>query len=167
MKDIIILSGSHRKNGNSARIVEFLSKELDIKSVSLMDYTIAAFNYEQSYPTDDEFMALIQEILPYKTIVFLTPMYWYSMSSIMKTFFDRITDLLHKYNEIGQQLKGKSMALIYHSNGKAEEYFVSPFSNTATYLHCTFTGSCHLNMSQNTLSERHKNQLIDLISCCK
>ncbi len=43
----------------------------------------------------------------YDVLIFATPVYWYSMSGIMKVFFDRITDLLTIKKDIGRKLKGK------------------------------------------------------------
>ena len=54
-------------------------------------------------------------IQKYDTIIFATPVYWYSMSGTLKTFFDRLSDLLHYKKELGRQMRGKKMAMISNS----------------------------------------------------
>lgn len=44
-------------------------------------------------------------------IIFATPVYWYSMSGLMKTFFDRLTDLVTIQKSVGRKLKGKETFL--------------------------------------------------------
>ncbi|WP_278019869.1 flavodoxin family protein [Flavobacterium ginsengisoli] len=92
-KKVIIL-GSSRKNGNTAKIVDKLSKEHNIDVVNLSDYKISHYDYE-SKNLGDDFLPLIRGIIEkYDTLIFATPIYWYNMSGIMKVFFDRISDLI-------------------------------------------------------------------------
>ena len=52
-------------------------------------------------------------MVQYEQIIFATPIYWYAMSAQLKTFFDRMTDLLTIHKPLGRQLrKGKKMFLI-------------------------------------------------------
>ncbi|MFW5760799.1 MAG: NAD(P)H-dependent oxidoreductase [Cyclobacteriaceae bacterium] len=65
----------------------------------------------------------------YDLLIFAAMVYWYSISGIMKVFFDRITDLLTIEKNLGRQLRGKYMAAISCCNGNnLEENFWLPFS---------------------------------------
>ena len=83
--------------------------------------------------------------LEYDTIIFATPIYWYTMSAQLKTFFDRISDLLHAKNkQIGRQLRGKQMAII--SCGSDDEIFNGfemPFCESANYLGMKYLRHIH------------------------
>lgn len=58
-----------------------------------------------------DYLNLMKQILDkYETLILATPVYWYSMSGIMKVFFDRLTDLLTIEKEFGRKLRGKKTA---------------------------------------------------------
>lgn len=60
---------------------------------------------------NDDYLNLMKQILDkYETLILATPVYWYSMSGIMKVFFDRLTDLLTIEKELGRKLRGKKIA---------------------------------------------------------
>lgn len=60
---------------------------------------------------NDDYLNLMKQILEkYETLILATPVYWYSMSGIMKVFFDRLTDLLTIEKELGRKLRGKKIA---------------------------------------------------------
>ena len=64
-------------------------------------------------------------ISKYDTIIFATPVYWYSMSGILKVFIDRITDLLTIEKELGRKLRGKKMAVVSQI-----EYYIDFYGST-------------------------------------
>ena len=70
--------------------------------------------------------------------------YWYSMSGLMKAFFDRITDCLKIEKETGRKLRGKYMAAIScgSDDNEVEGFFV-PFQKSADYLGMTYVGNIH------------------------
>lgn len=91
-----------------------------------------------------------QIIKKYDTLILATPVYWYSMSGIMKVFFDRITDLLTIEKELGRKLRGKRMAVISCSIGdNLGEHFWLPFSETAKYLGMEYLGNAHTITGEN------------------
>ena len=54
------------------------------------------------------FLPTIKELnSKYDTWIFVTPVYWYSMSGQMKIFLDRITDLLKWHKDEGRKIRGK------------------------------------------------------------
>ncbi len=71
----------------------------------------------------------------YDTIIFVTPVYWYSMSGILKVFFDRISDLLRIHKDAGRALRGKNMAMVSCSNhDDLVDGFSTPFKLFYNYL---------------------------------
>ncbi|MFK7972856.1 MAG: flavodoxin family protein, partial [Bacteroidia bacterium] len=112
----VIIQGSARSVGDTSKIVNLLQAQLGCEIIDLNDYVIRQYDYE-CMNSDDDFMPLIRRIVDeYDLLVFATPVYWYSMSGIMKAFFDRITDCLDMEKETGRKLRGMSMALVSVSN---------------------------------------------------
>lgn len=143
MNKLIIL-GSSRKDGDTKKIVDELITISKWDFIDLNDYNFSYYDYEHKNLNDD-FLPLMRRIVDnYDVLIFATPVYWYSMSGIMKVFFDRITDLLDDEKELGRKLRNKSMAALSCSNGdNLGESFWLPFSETATYLGMSYLGNVH------------------------
>jgi len=156
-KKVIIL-GSARKNGNTTRIVDEISKESGIDVIDLSNYNISHYDYE-SKNIEDDFLPLIRRILEeYDTLIFATPVYWYNMSGIMKVFFDRFSDLIRIEKETGRKLRGKKIGVISNSHdNEIEESFYIPFKKTADYLGMEYLGHAHFNA--NILNQTTKIEL--------
>ena len=140
----IIISASSRKNGDTAIIANKLATSADSKIIHLVDYSISHYDYEHKNSSDD-FIPLMQKLINnYDTFVFITPVYWYSMSGILKVFFDRITDLLTIEKEMGRQLRKKNMVVITSSigNNLGDDFWI-PFTKSANYLGITYLGNIH------------------------
>ncbi len=136
--------GSARSNGNTRLVVDHLAQEKNIPIIDLNDYTIGYFDYTHENQTDD-FLPLMERLIAeYDTFIFATPVYWYSMSAQMKTFFDRISDLLKIRKPLGRQLRGKTMASISCSgHDDLVEGFEMPFRESADYLGMKYLGHLH------------------------
>ena len=156
-KTVIIL-GSSRKNGNTTKIVDEISKEQNIDVVNLSDYNISYYDYE-SKNINDDFLPLIRGILEqYNTLIFATPIYWYNMSGIMKVFFDRISNLIRIEKETGRKFRGKKIGVISNSHDdKTEDSFYIPFIKSADYLGMEYLGHTHFNA--NVLNQTTKIEL--------
>ena len=156
-KKVIIL-GSSRKNGNTTKIVDEISKETGIDVINLSDYNISYYDYE-SKNKEDDFLPLIRRILEeYDTLIFATPIYWYNMSGIMKVFFDRFSDLIRIEKETGRKLRGKKIGVISNSHDdEIEESFYIPFKKSADYLGMEYLGHAHFNA--NILNQTTKIEL--------
>ena len=143
-KDIVIILGSANSDGNTRKIADTLAEQLGCEVIDLNDYTIGYFDYEFKNQ-DDDFMPLMETIIArYSILVFATPVYWYSMSAVMKTFFDRISDLLKIRKELGRQLRGKSMAALSCSgDNDLPTGFDMPFRESADYLGMQYFGAYH------------------------
>lgn len=140
----VVIAGSSRKDGDTKSLTDLLIKKSNWDLIDLNDYSFGYFDYEHQNANDD-YLKLMRELIEnYDTLIFATPVYWYSMSGIMKVFFDRITDLLTVEKELGRKLRGKNMAAITCSNGNnLGDKFWLPFSETAKYLGMEYLGSIH------------------------
>jgi multimeric flavodoxin WrbA len=87
--------------------LEKVFAEIEHTLIDLFDFNVYPYNYLGNYHLSDNFMDIIEEILHYDKIIFATPVYWYSMRGLMKTFFDRLTDLVTTNKTVGRGLKGK------------------------------------------------------------
>lgn len=131
-----------------------MTKELIKQSkwdlLDLNDNNFSYFDYKHENRNDD-YLPLIKEIIEkYDTLIFATPIYWYSMSGIIKVFFDRFTDLLTVEKELGRKLRGKKMAVISCSIGdNLGDNFWFPFSETAKYLGMKYIGNMHTITGEN------------------
>jgi multimeric flavodoxin WrbA len=139
----VIIQGSARSAGNTRRIVEIFRKTFDSELIDLSLRKINSYDYEHRNDGDD-FLPLMKKIVEYDLLIFATPVYWYSMSGLMKNFFDRITDCLKMDKETGRRLRGKNMAVISCGSEPVEtEGFFAPFRLTAGYLGMNYLGELH------------------------
>ncbi|MEM6321242.1 MAG: NAD(P)H-dependent oxidoreductase [Bacteroidota bacterium] len=163
----VIISGSARKNGDTAKVIGKLTHFTGWDVIDLNDYQFGFYDYEHNNRTDD-FLPLMRSIIAkYEVLIFATPIYWYSMSGLMKVFFDRITDLLTIEKDLGRKLRGKGMAAINCSVGdpNPQDYvfneFWLPFHKSAEYLGMTYLGNQHFNSLE--FQKQDVQKLIDAI----
>ena len=140
----IIIQGSAKDDGNTNHLVRQIQHLTNWKLINLNNYQIEQFRYDGKYENNiyEELMTMV--VSEYDLIILATPVYWYSMSGIMKTFIDRLTDLITINKQIGRQLKGKYLAVITSSSGgNLGEQFWLPFKETANYLGMKYIGNMH------------------------
>lgn len=150
MNKTVIIQASSKSKGNTNAIIKYLNKNNDFDFIDLKTKSIGIFEYDFSNATDD-FIPLIETIInKYDTIIFATPVYWYSMSATLKIFFDRLSDLLHYKKELGKKLRGKNMAMISNSNeNDLKDGFTMPFIESANYLSMNYLGDLHTWFTKN------------------
>ncbi len=155
----LIIQGSSRSGGNTNKVIKVLQNELEFDVLDLKNKNIAPFDYDFNNQNDD-FLPIIKKIADeYDLIVFATPVYWYSMSGIMKNFFDRISDCLKIEKDTGRKLRGKSMAMISCGSDETEiPGFEVPFKLSAEYLGMNYLGSIHTWVDE-TVSPNEKVRL--------
>ncbi|MEM9820996.1 MAG: NAD(P)H-dependent oxidoreductase [Bacteroidota bacterium] len=141
---IVIIQGSSRSQGDTHQFVSYLREKMNCDWVDLKPLTIGHFDYEFGNQGDD-FMPLMRRLVQdYDTFIFATPVYWYTMSGIMKVFFDRLSDLLKIDKPLGRQLRGKQMAVLScASDADLKAGFHMPFVESANYLGMTYLGEVH------------------------
>lgn len=157
MKKTVIIQGSSRSAGDTSKVVNYLATKNDFEVIDLNTKTIGHYDYEYKN-ADDDFIGLMTEIIEnYDTIIFATPVYWYTMSGLMKTFFDRISDLIRIHKDLGRQLRGKHMAMISTSNSDdLVQGFNIPFVESANYLGMTYLGDIHTWVEGDSIPEEVK-----------
>ncbi len=138
----LIILGSARKDSNTKELIEKIFNEEDYKLIDLLDHNIYPYNYLETYPNDDEFIAILKMFEDHSKVIWATPVYWYSMSGLLKTFFDRFTDITHDHPDVRSMLKGQHTYLLsIGSSGELPEGFEVPFRDTANYFNMVFRSS--------------------------
>ena len=146
----VLIVGSSRNDGDTMNLARQLAKMSKWDLINLNNYKFSYFDYSHNNQ-DDDYLNLMRKIIEkYKTLIFVTPVYWYSMSGIMKVFFDRFSDLLTIERELGRKLQGKEMAAVSCSTGEnLGDHFWLPFSETAKYLGMRYIGNTHTTANKN------------------
>jgi len=163
VSDVFIISGSSREEGSTLKTVELLLDENTAKHVCLIEKNIAYYDYQYKNQ-DDDFMSIVDNMIEAKRIVFATPVYWYAMSAPMKTFFDRLSDLLELDKERGRALKGRQVFLL--ANGKTDltlpDGFEVPFARTSEYFDMDYKGKCFVKISdRNNVDFDNSDSLVE------
>ncbi len=139
--DILGLLGSSRADGDTGSLTRSVLANLPGSGlIDLNAHDIAPYDYHYRQSHDD-FIEIAHKMAAAKTIVFASPVYWYSMSAQMKLFFDRLTDLTETHKPLGKSLAGKHAFLIA-TGAKTEPpaSFELPFSETARYFKMNWGG---------------------------
>lgn len=166
MTKTVIIQGSSRSTGNTHKIINYINSTNQYDVIDLYTKNISHFDYEFNNQQDD-FLPLIKDVLEkYDTIIFATPVYWYSMSGVLKVFFDRLSDLLHLEKNLGRSLRGKNMAMISCGSGPGlKEEFSMPFIESANYLGMNYLGNVHTWLDGETkISEDVKADISNFIN---
>lgn len=163
MTNTLILFASARDHGNTRKIADLVKERSGADFLNINELEISAYDY-QHRNRHDAFIPAFEKIVNYQQLIFITPVYWYSMAGPMKIFFDRMTDLLTIRKDLGRKLAGKGMAAICCSSDE-EVYpgFFMPFARTADYLDMNYLGDCHtwIEGGEIPVEVRHKlDQLI-------
>ncbi len=158
-KKAVIILGTSRSEGNTKKVVDQLNKNHNFEIIDLNNKKIGYYSYDFIHKNDDFIPTAKYIVENFDTIIFATPVYWYTMSAIMKTFFDRISDLLR--NEeivIGRKFRGKNMAVISCSNENdlVNGYYM-PFKESANYLGMNYLGDIHGWVNEKGLFLGHSN----------
>ena len=137
----VIILASARKESDTNKFLKKVFGNTDYKLIDLLDFSVSSYDYSHQYPKEDEFFKIIEELIQHDVIVFATPVYWYAMSGLLKTFFDRLTDLVTIKKESGRQLKDKSIFLLVVGTDKELPLgFDKPFELSARYLCMSYQG---------------------------
>jgi hypothetical protein len=90
------------------------------------------------------------------------------MSAVMKTFFDRISDLLKIRKDLGRKLRGKTMAVVScAADEEYEEGFDMPFRESARYLGMTYLGHARSWLENGVIPPQVEINLQELIEKIK
>ena len=136
IKNPIIIFASARDEGYTSQAVMNVIKQLPVDPpvINLNQQYIEPFSY--SHHQTDDFFEIIQQVLQYDLIILASPVYWYNVCATMKTFIDRLSDLLVINKPLGRKLRGKYLTTIASYSNHPEGYdgYKTPIFNTAKYL---------------------------------
>ena len=119
-KKIVVITGSPRKDGNSFAMTDAFIRAAQAKGHTVTRFDAAMMNVggchacETCYKTgkacsfDDDFNQIAPAVLEADTIVFTTPVYWYSIPAQIKGVIDKMYSLVVG----GKDITGKECALI-------------------------------------------------------
>ena len=145
MNETIAIFASARRDGNTGKLIDWIASELDIDIIDLGKKNISAFDYDHRNINDD-FLPLLDELLKYKNILFVTPVYWYAASAQMKVFIDRTSDLLdvEELKSVGRRLRNKTAYVVCTSiSPEADSSFLTSFKDMFEYLGIDYGGHIH------------------------
>ncbi len=120
MSNMVVLTGSPRKNGNSFAMTAAFIKRAEELGHTVIRYDCAPMRFngchacETCYRTgkpcsfDDDFNRMAPSILEADAIVFTTPIYWYSFPSQIKAAIDKMFSFVVG----GKDIAGKKCGLI-------------------------------------------------------
>ena len=137
----MIILASARKGGETSAFLNTVFADIPYKTIDLLDNVVSPYDYTNRYPDSDDFSKIITEVLQHRVVVFATPVYWYAMSGLLKTFFDRLTDLVTVQKQMGRQLRGKATFLLaVGADPELPPGFEVPFQLTSEYLDMHYQG---------------------------
>lgn len=136
----IIIFGSSRSFGNTRKITDEILGRSGIEIIDLNKFNISPFDYEHRNANDD-FLPLIEQLVAYDTWIIATPVYWYSMSTQHKIFFDRFSDLLKIRKDLGNKLRGIKLFVIATFQSSYPKGFEDIFEQICDYLGMKYLGS--------------------------
>ena len=140
----LVLLASARSAGQTAAFVQQTFVAVDHQLLDLLAVPLYPYSYSGQYPPDDAFASIVHQVLAHKTLVVATPVYWYAMSGLLKTFFDRLTDLVTVAKPLGRQLRGKQLFLLaVGADDALPTGFETPFLLTAKYFGMQYGGSLY------------------------
>jgi hypothetical protein len=145
---IVAILGSARNDGNAAHILDAVLEQRAALQFDLGELHIRDYAYGQAADGDD-FLALAQAIARCDAVLFATPVYWYTMSAVLKRFFDRLTDLVTVQKSVGRKLTGRSVWVVACGSDPAlPDGFEVPFRETAAYFGMCYGGALYVQMQE-------------------
>ena len=128
MEKILFVNSSPNREGNTYRIGEELLKDKEHDVLQMADYRIS--QYGQVFE-DDEMKEVWKEIDKYDILVIGSPLYWYTVGGMLKTFIDRLYMLPE-----AEALRGKKLYLFAQGSAPSSDTVKSIefLSNRLSYL---------------------------------
>ncbi len=144
-KNIIVITGSPRRNGNSFAMVRAFIEAAEAKGHAVTRFDAAflpltgcrgcngCYRTGRACAFDEAFNSMAPAILEADAVVFATPTYWYSIPSQIKAVIDH----LYAFVVGGKEIRGKDCALIACC-GEADEAVMDgvriPLERSAAFL---------------------------------
>jgi GrpB-like predicted nucleotidyltransferase (UPF0157 family) len=147
---ILIVVGSSEGHQNTKKYSLDCFSNQNHEVVDLFESGLQAYSYKKV--PDDVFFRTVEKIIQADLTVLATPVYWYSMSGVMKDFLDRFSNLMSGPNKnLGESLYGKKvMLLATGSDLKLPMGFEVPFVSTAIYFGMDYLGAQYRSSQEST-----------------
>lgn len=87
MSKILFMNASPNKDGATNRIAEELLKGKTYDKMQMSDYEVSQYGAVRS---NDQIKEMLNIVKDYDTLVIGSPIYFYTVSGILKTFIDRL-----------------------------------------------------------------------------
>ena len=128
MEKILFVNSSPNRDGNTYRIGEELLKDKEHDVLQMADYRIS--QYGQVFD-DDGMKDVLKEIDKYDILVIGSPVYWYTVGGMLKTFIDRLYMLPE-----AEALRGKKLYLFAQGSAPSSDTVkaIEFLSNRLSYL---------------------------------
>ncbi len=115
---MFVIYGSSRKKSNSEQLAKIMIDGLDAEEVYLRNKTVQPIVDMRHDPqgfsnVGDDYYEILNRMMIHEKIVFVTPLYWYGMSGLMKNFIDRFSETLRDSTmSFREQMKEKKMYVV-------------------------------------------------------
>ena len=128
MEKILFVNSSPNRDGNTYRIGQELLKDKEHDVLQMADYRIS--QYGQVFE-DDEMKEVLKEMDKYDILVIGSPVYWYTVGGMLKTFIDRLYMLPE-----AEALRGKKLYLFAQGSAPSSDTVkaIEFLSNRLSYL---------------------------------
>ena len=151
MKNILILTGSARTNGNSELMADAFTKGATQNGHQVTKFRTAIKNIKGCFACDrcwtkgracaidDDFQELQPLLEAADVLVLATPLYWFNMSSHLKAVIDKF----YAYSSKGKSLNIKESAFLICGEDSDLKIFngaVETYKNIVNYLNITDRG---------------------------
>lgn len=145
---VLVILGSSRNDGNTRRLIEAAFSGTRHELVDLRRFSFSDYDYAHANRNDD-FSDLSEKLASAPCTVLATPVYWYTMSALMKRFVDRLSDLVTIRQPLGRALAGKRLFVAATStDSQLPAGFETTFESTADYLDMVWGGCLHVCFEQ-------------------
>lgn len=136
---ILALYGSSRPNGNSEKLAETAFEGLEVTHVYLRDRNIKPIvdqRHEEGgfHRVDDDYDVTVEQVMEHDILVFITPLYWYGMSGLMKNFVDRWSQSLRDTRYRFKEEMGKKTAYVIVTGGDNPRIKALPLIQQFQYI---------------------------------
>ena len=161
MSNTIAVFASARRNGNTGKFIDWIASELGIEVIDLSEKDISPYDYDHKNINDD-FLPLMQQLLEYEKIIFVTPVYWYGPSAQMKIFLDRTSDFLdlEELKDVGRLLREKIAYIVCTSiSSDADSSFINSLTDTFGYLGMKYGGYVHANCEDGYIQDNYRQDV--------
>ncbi len=149
-KKILIVSGSPKKHGNTAALIEWFSEglknaQIEVAAAAYLKHKMAGCSScracqkreEYGCVIDDEISLILGKMAQADVIVMATPLYFFGASAQLKCVMDRMFSLYKWDNASGTMktvLKGKTFVLLASAfEDMGLDALAAPFKLTAEY----------------------------------